>query len=136
MRIAGVAGERCKILLCFIQISFTVKLRVPCYEKRGIIEKKGLHVAIIALEICGKPVIAGIHGSCIGGGIDIVTACDVRYCTKDSFFSVKEVDLAVIADLGMLQRLPAIVGFGNAMELALTSRKLLGPEASRKEGWW
>ncbi|XP_042485268.1 delta(3,5)-Delta(2,4)-dienoyl-CoA isomerase, peroxisomal isoform X2 [Macadamia integrifolia] len=90
---------------------------------------KRLQVAITALENCRKPVIAGIHGACIGGGIDIVTACDIRYCTEDSFFSVKEVDLAIVADLGTLQRLPAIVGFGNAMELALTGRKFLGSEA-------
>ncbi|KAJ4960400.1 hypothetical protein NE237_020310 [Protea cynaroides] len=90
---------------------------------------KGLQAAITALESCRKPVIAGIHGGCIGGGIDLVTACDIRYCTVDSFFSVKEVDLAIVADLGTLQRLPRIVGFGNAMELALTGRKFSAMEA-------
>ncbi|XP_043687275.1 delta(3,5)-Delta(2,4)-dienoyl-CoA isomerase, peroxisomal [Telopea speciosissima] len=90
---------------------------------------KGLQAAITALERCRKPVIAGIHGGCIGGGIDLVTGCDIRYCTEDSFFSVKEVDLAIVADLGTLQRLPGIVGFGNAMELALTGRKFSGLEA-------
>ena len=73
--------------------------------------------------------IAGIHGACIGGGIDIVTGCDIRYCTDEAFFSVKEVDLAITADLGTLQRLPAIVGYGNAMELALTGRRFSGQEA-------
>lgn len=73
--------------------------------------------------------IAGIHGACIGGGIDIVTACDIRFCTEDAFFLVKEVDLAITADLGTLQRLPSIVGYGNAMELALTGRRFTGPEA-------
>ncbi|KAM1066037.1 hypothetical protein ACFX13_021826 [Malus domestica] len=56
--------------------------------------------------------IASIHGACIGGGIDIVAACDIRYCSKDAFFSVKEVHLAITADLGTLQRLPGIVGYG------------------------
>ncbi|KAM0962244.1 hypothetical protein ACFX13_021826 [Malus domestica] len=59
--------------------------------------------------------IASIHGACIGGGIDIVAACDIRYCSKDAFFSVKEVHLAITADLGTLQRLPGIVGYGSEL---------------------
>ncbi|KAL5717404.1 enoyl-CoA hydratase 1 [Ranunculus cassubicifolius] len=90
---------------------------------------KGLQDAITAIELCRKPVIAAIHGACIGGGIDIVTACDIRYCTEDSFFSVKEVDLGLTADLGTLQRLPRIVGYGNAIELALTGRRFGALEA-------
>ncbi|RDX99775.1 Delta(3,5)-Delta(2,4)-dienoyl-CoA isomerase, peroxisomal, partial [Mucuna pruriens] len=85
--------------------------------------------AVTALERCRKAVIASIQGGCIGGGIDIVTACDIRMCTKEAFFSVKEVDLGLAADLGSLQRLPLIVGFGNAMELALTARTFSGQEA-------
>ncbi|XLU59299.1 hypothetical protein S245_053947, partial [Arachis hypogaea] len=72
-----------------------------------------------------------IHGACIGGAIDIVTACDLRYCTEDAFFSVKEVDLALAADLDTLQRLPLIVGYGNTMELALTARRFSGSEAKQ-----
>lgn len=85
--------------------------------------------SVTALERCRKPVIASIQGACIGGGIDIVTACDIRFCTEDAFFSVKEVDLALAADLGTLQRLPSIVGYGNAIELALTARRFSGLEA-------
>ncbi|KAL3728538.1 hypothetical protein ACJRO7_033173 [Eucalyptus globulus] len=85
--------------------------------------------AVTAIERCRKPVIAAVHGACVGGGVDVATACDVRYCTEDAFFSVKEVDLAIIADLGTLQRLPSIVGYGNAMELALTGRRVSGSEA-------
>lgn len=92
-------------------------------------EIKFLQDAITSIERCRKPVIAAIHGACIGGGVDIVTACDVRFCTEDAFFSVKEVDLAITADLGSLQRLPAIVGYGHAMELALTARRFSGSEA-------
>lgn len=90
---------------------------------------KFLQDSVTAIERCRKPVIAAIEGACIGGGIDIITACDVRYCTSDAFFSVKEVDLGITADLGTLQRLPAIVGYGNAMELALTARRFSGSEA-------
>lgn len=90
---------------------------------------KGMQEAITAIERCRKPVIASIRGACIGGGIDIVTACDIRYCSKDAFFSVKEVDLAITADLGTLQRLPGIVGYGHALELSLTGRRFSGSEA-------
>ncbi|CAL9242197.1 unnamed protein product [Arabidopsis halleri] len=90
---------------------------------------KSMQAAITAIEQCRKPVIAAIHGACIGGGVDLVTACDVRYCSEDAFFSIKEVDLAIVADLGTLQRLPSIVGYANAMELALTARRFSGGEA-------
>ncbi|KAI3928835.1 hypothetical protein MKW98_024436 [Papaver atlanticum] len=89
-------------------------------------EIKSFQDATTAIERCRKPVIAAIHGSCIAGGIDLITACDIRYCTKDAFFCVKEVDLAMN---GAFLRLPSIVGYSNAIELALTARKFLGPEA-------
>ncbi|CAK9144364.1 unnamed protein product [Ilex paraguariensis] len=94
-------------------------------------EIKAFQDAITAIEKCRKPVIAAIHGACVGGGVDIATACDMRFCTEDAFFSVKEVDLAITADLGTLQRLPSIVGHGNAMELALTGRRVSGLEAKQ-----
>lgn len=84
---------------------------------------------ITAVDLCRKPVIAAIHGACIGGVIDLITACDIRVCTSDAFFCVKEVDLGLTEDLGTLQRLPRLVGFGNAMELALTGRVFNGKEA-------
>ncbi|KAH6832061.1 isomerase 1 [Perilla frutescens var. hirtella] len=90
---------------------------------------KWMQRAVTAVEECRKPVIAAVHGACIGGGVDIITACDLRYCTEEAYFSVKEVEMGITADLGTLQRLPAIVGFGNAMELALTSRRFSGVEA-------
>lgn len=85
--------------------------------------------AISAAEFCRKPVIAAIHGACVGAGVDLVTACDMRYATRDSRFSVKEVDLAAVADLGTLQRLPRLIGEGNARELAYTGRDVDGQEA-------
>ncbi|KAK4377148.1 hypothetical protein RND71_003444 [Anisodus tanguticus] len=90
---------------------------------------KFLQEAITAIECCHKSVIAAVHGACIAGAIDIITACDIRFYCSDAFFSVKEVDLAITADLGTLQRLPSIIGFGNAMELALTDRRFTGSEA-------
>lgn len=76
--------------------------------------------AITAVAQCKKPVIAAIHGHCIGGGVDLITACDVRLCSADAVFSVREVRLAMVADVGTLARLPAIVGQGVAREWALT----------------
>ncbi len=88
-----------------------------------------LQEAFSAFERCRKPVIAAVHGTCWGGGIDLITACDLRYGTRDASFCVKEVDLAIVADIGTLQRLPHIVGEGRARELALTGRPFLGDEA-------
>lgn len=79
-------------------------------------------------HLCGAFLLTG---ACIGGGIDIITACDFRYCTEASSFSVKEVDVAIVADLGTLQRLPRIVGEGNARELALSARRFDAKEALR-----
>jgi enoyl-CoA hydratase len=88
-----------------------------------------LQDSVNAVERCRKPVIAAIHGYCLGGGVDIACACDLRLATAAARFSVKEVDLAIVADLGTLQRLPAIVGQGIARELAFTGRRFNGEEA-------
>lgn len=82
-----------------------------------------------SIERCRKPVIAAIHGACVGAGIDLVTACDLRYCSADAYFSVKEIDVGLTADVGTLQRLPHIVGEGAARELAYTGRRVDGAEA-------
>ncbi|KAM9801465.1 delta(3,5)-Delta(2,4)-dienoyl-CoA isomerase, mitochondrial [Neosynchiropus ocellatus] len=83
-----------------------------------------------ALEKCTKPVIVAIHGACVGGGVDLVTACDVRLCTQDAWFQVKEVDIGLAADVGTLQRLPKVIGSRSLVnELALTARKMFSDEA-------
>ncbi|XP_074877574.1 delta(3,5)-Delta(2,4)-dienoyl-CoA isomerase, mitochondrial [Buteo buteo] len=82
------------------------------------------------LEKCPKPVIAAVHGACIGAGIDLISACDIRYCTQDAWFQVKEVDIGLAADVGTLQRLPKIMGSQSLVnELAFTARKMMAPEA-------
>jgi enoyl-CoA hydratase len=80
---------------------------------------------------CKKPVIAAITGWCIGGGVDLIAACDVRICTKDARFSVREVKVAMVADLGSLQRLPRIIGDGHARELAMTGKNIDAARAQR-----
>jgi len=87
--------------------------------------------AISSVENCGKPVIAAIHGACIGAGVDLIAACDIRICSSDARFSVREVKVAIVADLGSLQRLPRIIGEGRTRELAFTGKDIQADEAMR-----
>ncbi len=82
-----------------------------------------------ALEKCRKPVIAAVHGHCLGGGVDLLCACDIRIATQDAIFGIREVRVAFIADVGTLQRLPYIIGYGRFQELALTGRDFGAEEA-------
>lgn len=79
-----------------------------------------LQRSISSVADCPKPVIAATHGWCLGGGIDLITACDVRYAAANTIFSIRETKIAIVADVGTLQRLPSIVGKGIAAELAYT----------------
>lgn len=89
----------------------------------------GLQHAVSAAETCRKPILAAVHGACIGAGVDLITACDMRYATHNARFSVKEVDMAIVADLGTLQRLPRLTGDGQARELAYTGMEFDGNKA-------
>lgn len=84
----------------------------------------GMQNAFTAVATARAPVIAAIDGWCIGSGVEVIAACDLRYASSRAQFSLREVQLAIVADLGGLQRLPAIVGEGNARELALTGRTI------------
>jgi len=89
-----------------------------------------LQAAFTAIEECPKPVIASVHGHCIGAGIDMISACDIRYVAQDVKFSIKEVDVGLAADLGTLQRLPKICGNDSMIrELAYTARIFGAEEA-------
>jgi enoyl-CoA hydratase/carnithine racemase len=90
-----------------------------------------LQDAFTALEQARVPVVAAIHGGCIGAGVDLVTACDIRLCSADAFFQVAEVDVAITADLGTLQRLTHLVPEGIVRELTYTGRKMGAEEALR-----
>ena len=83
-----------------------------------------LQETISCLEQTRMPVLAAIQGGCIGGGVDLVTACDMRYCTEDSWFCIQEINIGLTADVGTLQRLPKIVPDGLARELAYTGRRM------------
>ncbi len=90
-----------------------------------------LQDCITAIEKCRKPVLAAIHGACVGGAVDIVSACDMRYCVEKSYFSIKEIDLGLVADIGTLQRLPKILQPGIVAEMAYTGRNVSGEEATK-----
>ncbi|MEQ9640029.1 MAG: crotonase/enoyl-CoA hydratase family protein [Alphaproteobacteria bacterium] len=82
------------------------------------------------IERCRVPVLAAIHGACIGGGIDLISACDVRYATEDAFFSIHEINIGIVADVGTLQRLPHLMPAGLVRELAFTGRRMAAAEAA------
>ena len=90
---------------------------------------KAMQGSINAIEQCQKPVIAAIQGACIGAGVDIISACDLRYCSSNAFFSIKEIDMGLVADLGTFQRLPKFMNFSHVAEMAYTGRNVSGEEA-------
>jgi len=94
--------------------------------RRLIIE---LQQIFTQLESIRMPVISAIQGACIGGGVDMVCATDMRYCTSDAFFTIKETALGMTADLGTLQRIQRLIPSGLARELAYTSRRMNAQEA-------
>ncbi|MBL6750658.1 MAG: crotonase/enoyl-CoA hydratase family protein [Nevskia sp.] len=85
--------------------------------------------AFTRIEQMRVPVIAAVHGACIGAGVDLVAACDLRYATADARFCIKEVDLAVVADVGTLQRLRHIIGLARLTELTYTAETFDGRKA-------
>lgn len=92
---------------------------------------KQLQRAFTAVADCPIPVIASIHGWCVGGGLDLISACDIRLCSADAKFSLRETKVAMVADLGSLQRLPRIVSPGHLRELAFTGKDIDAPRALR-----
>ena len=93
-------------------------------------ELRGLQEAVTAVAACRKPVIAAVSGWCIGGGVDVIAATDIRLASADAKFSVREVKVAIVADLGSLQRLAGIIGEGHLRELAFTGKDI---DAARAE---
>ncbi|RRR40996.1 crotonase/enoyl-CoA hydratase family protein [Mycolicibacter terrae] len=93
-------------------------------------ELQRMQGAITAVADCRTPTIAAIQGWCIGGGVDLISAVDIRYASADAKFSVREVKLAIVADVGSLARLPLILSDGHLRELALTGKDI---DAARAE---
>lgn len=84
-----------------------------------------------AVARCPVPVICAVHGWCIGGGLDLASAADIRLASEDAVFSLREVKVAIVADLGSLQRLPHVIGLARTKELAYTGRDVGAAEAER-----
>ena len=86
---------------------------------------------LTAIERCRVPVLAAIHNTCIGGGVDMVCCADLRYATEDAYFAIKEIDIGMTADVGTLQRMPRLIPEGVVRELAYTGRNMDAHEAER-----
>lgn len=94
---------------------------------------RDFQAAISSVAECPVPVIAAIHSHCIGAGMDLVTACDIRLAAEDALFGVRETKMGIVADVGTLQRLPGIVTHGQVAELAYTGKDI-GAERAEKIG--
>lgn len=92
-------------------------------------EIRKMQHTMTAVANCPQPVIAAVHGYCLGGGLDLITACDIRLAAVDAVFSVRETKLAMVADVGTLQRLPHIVNAGLVADWAYTGRDFTAEEA-------
>ncbi|BCH33063.1 enoyl-CoA hydratase [Mesorhizobium sp. L-8-10] len=97
------------------------------YAMRDLILR--LQDAFNAIERARFPVIAAVHGACIGAGIDMITACDIRLASADAYFSIEEIHIGMAADVGTLQRLPKLIAPSIAAELAYTGRRFTAAEA-------
>jgi enoyl-CoA hydratase len=96
------------------------------FMRRTILRLQG---NLTAIEQCRKPVLAAIHNTCIGGGVDMTCCADMRYATEDAYFSIREIDIGMTADVGTLQRLPTLIPQGVVRELAYTGRNMDAEEA-------
>lgn len=83
------------------------------------------------IEHCRKPVIAAVHGACVGAGLDLISACDIRYCSEDATFSIREAGMGLVADMGSIQRLPLVIGQGFTREMAFTARFFTAREVEK-----
>jgi enoyl-CoA hydratase len=90
-----------------------------------------LQASVNSVAECTLPVIAAIHGYCIGGAVDLISACDIRLGAKDMSVSVRETKVGMVADLGTLQRLPRLIGHGHVAELAFTGKDINAERALR-----
>ncbi|WAL63377.1 crotonase/enoyl-CoA hydratase family protein [Amycolatopsis cynarae] len=94
-------------------------------------EVRSLQASVTAVAECRTPVIAAISGWCIGGGVDLIAAADVRLASAEAKFSVREAKVAIVADIGSLQRLAGVIGEGHLRELALTGKDIDAARAER-----
>jgi len=109
----------------------TTPVQTAALKKSFMKKLLKLQDGLTCIEKCRKPVIAAVHGMCFGGGLDLITACDIRLATRDAKFSLLEASVGMVADVGVLQRIPNIIGQGHARELAYSCRKINAERAMR-----
>ncbi|MEJ2531355.1 MAG: enoyl-CoA hydratase-related protein [Halioglobus sp.] len=102
-----------------------------CLQQLGYTQR--CQDGISAIANCPVPVIAAIHGHCLGAGVDLATACDIRLASEDALFGVRETKIGIVADVGTLQRLPGVVSAGHVAELAYTGKDI-GARRAEKIG--
>ncbi|XP_017755992.1 PREDICTED: delta(3,5)-Delta(2,4)-dienoyl-CoA isomerase, mitochondrial [Eufriesea mexicana] len=147
MILCGAIDPECRvIILCGagktfcagIDVQDLMKLGQQLVEHEDVARKskilqlkiKDYQESFTAIEKCLKPVIAAVHGPCIGAGVDMISAADIRYCSSDAWFQIKEVAFGMAADVGTLQRFPKIIGSDSLVrELVYTGRKFTATEA-------
>jgi enoyl-CoA hydratase/carnithine racemase len=132
--IDGAGANFCAGVDLGMMMSLGKQIEDPCDART----RENLRIVILdlqdtltSIERCRKPVLAAIHGACIGGAIDLVSCCDMRYASNDAVFSIKEVDIGMTADVGTLQRLPKIISPAVVRELAYTAKSIDAVEAER-----
>lgn len=119
-----------------LDLAYAAGQFAPCSDTGRWAEKQlrdiaWLQAAVNAVEEARAPVVAAVHGACVGAGVDLIAACDLRVCSADAFFQIAEIDVGITADLGTLQRLPHLIPGGLVRELALTGRRMEAEEALR-----
>jgi len=107
--------------------------QVDIGRQREVFRRKVLKLqkSFSAIDACRVPVIAAIQGGCIGGAVDLVSACDMRMMTADAYFTIQEINVGIVADVGTLQRMPKQIPDAIMRELAYTGRKFKADEASK-----
>ena len=131
--VAGKGPAFCAGIDLMSMVGELPELMVPAQKggvKRQLLQKLyTLQETMTCIEKCKKPVIAAVHGYCVGAGLDMITACDIRLASRDAVFSLREAAVGFVADVGVLQRLPHIVGQGITRELAYTAKNITADRA-------
>ena len=115
----------------FAELSVSKKSTIPHAQSAFYQEVKQLQNTFTALENARLPILVAVQGGCIGGGLDFITACDLRYATKDAFFTLFETNIAMAADVGTFPRLAKLIPEGFVKEMAYTGNGFSAKDAHR-----